>query len=428
MPARALLNPLDLRRARPGFDPTKKLPSSKQPDASRPFKMRDGNGLWLEVRPSGKKVWRYRYRIGADEQTYTIGDAGEGVGQIGLAEARAERDRARELVRKGIHPKAVREADRAHNIAEGENTFKAVALDWLADNAPHWTEHYTAKARRMLEACAYRAIGDKPIRSVTPADVLEIVKSKKARATQALLLQQRIGSIFRYAIRNLRAETDPTYSIRGAIKRPPVRHHQPLALSEIPAFRGALRATTGNRQARIAVELLLLTFVRPGELRAAAWSELDLDGAMWVIPAERMKMRETHYVPLSSQVVALLRELHKLTGKREHLFPSVSNPRKCMDHSTLWRAVERVGYGDRFSPHGFRATASTALNGMQFRPDVIERQLAHTERNQSRASYNQQAYMEERRTMMQTWADMIDAKAAESANSKVIPIRATEAA
>lgn len=428
MAARALLSALDVKRAKPGYDPTaeRATPPRKQPNASRPFKIRDGNGLWLEVRPSGKKVWRYRYRIGADEQTYTIGDAGEGTGQIGLAEARTERDKARALVKTGIHPKADREASKVRNIAEGENTFKAVALDWLAESAQHWTEHYTAKARRMLETNAYRAIGDKPIRSITAADVLEIIKAKKASATQALLLQQWIGSIFRYAIRNLRADTDPTYSIRGAIKRPPVKHHQPLALSELPAFRDALRADTGNRQTRIAVELLLLTFVRPGELRAATWNEFDLDGAMWVIPAERMKMREPHYVPLSSQAEALLRELHKLTGKREHLFPSASKPRKCMSHSTLWRVVERIGYGDRFSPHGFRATASTALNGMHFRPDVIEKQLAHAERNQSRASYNQQAYMEERKLMMQTWADVIDAQAKE--REKVVPIRATEAA
>lgn len=397
-----------------------------KPDPTKPRRIPDGKGLWLEVRPSGAKFWRYRYKLAGKEQMFTIGEAGEGRGQVSLSGARTARELARDLVRRGIHPKAQREAERTQNIAEGANTFRSVALEWLAENAPQWSAHYTKQVRRGLQKDILPTIGDRPIRSVNSADVLAILKAKKHRPTSAILLQQWMGAVFRYAIANLRADTDPTYAVRGAIVRPKVQHHAPLQVPEIPAFRSALRADTGNRPTVIALELLLLLFVRPVELRAATWAEFDLDGAMWVVPAERMKMGEPHYVPLPKQAVALLRELQTITGNREHLFPNRSDPKRPMDHASLCRLIDRIGYGDKFSPHGFRATASTALNGMHFRPDVIERQLAHAERNQSRAAYNQQAHLAERRQMMQTWADLIDAEVARA--SKVVPMKAKKSA
>lgn len=389
-----------------------------QPE-DRPYKKPDGKGLWLEVRPSGLKVWRYRYKIDGAEGMFTIGEYGDKADQFTLEAAREARDEARKLVKQGIHPKAQRTAIKVATIAENKNTFKAVALEWLEDNKPHWKERYYGQVERGVTKVVLPLIGDRPIRSITSLDVLEVIKSKKQMPQAALLLQKWIGAVFRYAIAHQRADTDPTYAVRGSVKTKATKHHAPLALVDVPAFLTALRQTTGQRANLIAVELLLLTFVRPGEMAGAKWSEFDLDGGMWKIPAERMKMAEVHYVPLAPQAVALLRELHSLTGAGVYLFPNAQYPGKPVNVSTFGRVIERIGYGGKLSPHGFRATASTALNEMGFRADVIERQLAHAERNKSRASYNQAMYLEERKQMMRQWADVVG-----SDGAKVIPLRA----
>ncbi|WP_153010623.1 site-specific integrase, partial [Pseudomonas sp. ADP] len=206
-------------------------------------------------------------------------------------------------------------------------------------------------------------------------------------------------------------DSDPAAALKGAIHRPKVEHRKPLSREQIGDFAKALDEYGGYRTTVIALRLMLLTFVRTVELRKAEWSEFDLDRAEWRIPAERMKMREPHVVPLSKQAVELLRELHTHTGGRGMLFPNYRNPKECMTATTLNRALERMGFNGKdsigFSAHGFRATASTILNEMGYRPDVIERQLAHAERNKVRASYNQAQYMEDRRNMMQEWADMV---------------------
>lgn len=386
-----------------------------------PYKEPDGKGLFLEVRPSGLKVWRYRFRLDGKEQTLTIGEYGDKADQFTLEAAREARAEARRLVKQGIHPGQQRATIKAATIAEGKNTFRAVALAWLEDNKPHWKPRYYGQVERGVTKVVLPLLGDRPIRSITSRDVLEVIKSKKQMPQAALLLQKWIGAVFRYAIAHQLAETDPTYAVRGSVKTKATKHHAPLALSEIPAFRAALGEATGNRPNRIAVELLMLTFVRPGEMAGAKWAEFDLDGAMWKIPAERMKMGEPHYVPLSAQAVSLLRELHTLTGKAVHLFPNARFPNKSVGHGTIGRVIERIGYGGKFSPHGFRATASTALNEMGFRHDVIEKQLAHAERNKSRASYNQAAYLEERRQMMAHWGNVVSA----AKGAKVLPFKAT---
>lgn len=403
-----LLTALDVRNAKP---------------RSKPYKLRDGKGLYLDVRPTGTKVWRYRYRIapGEAEQLFTIGEAGDGADQVSLAKAREAREEARKLVKQGTHPRQHREIVKANKVREGKNTFKALAEEWLEESAPSWTADYATQTRRGLKADIYPAIGNRPIRSITSADVLAVLKTRRKHAAIASNMRSWIGSVFRYAIAQNAAEIDPTYALRGAVKQPKVKHRKPLPLKEMPAFMTAVRAYGGQRQTAIAGELLMLTFVRPGELCGARWAEFDLDGALWIVPAERMKMKEPHYVPLSDRAVALLRELHKLTGKREHLFPNVRDPKRPMEQGTLNLLFEKAGYKGRFSPHGCRATASTELNGMGFRPDVIERQLAHAPRNEVRASYNQQEYLSERRTMMQTWADVIEGKIKAGAN--VIPLR-----
>jgi len=398
-----------------------------KPEA-KPVKLADGGGLYLEVRPTGAKLWRYRYRIAGKENVFAVGEYfnDKRGGHVSLDEARTERDKARALVKQGIHPAHHRQAERLATHAENANTFEAVAREWIAKKKSGWTAYYLRQVERFMEADVFPKIGKLPIRSVTAAHLLEIVKLIEGRGaeTVAVLVRQWASAIFRYAVATLRADSDPAAALKGAIHRPKVEHHKPMTRDQIGDFVKALDGYAGYRTTVIALRLMLLTFVRTVELRGAEWSEFDLDRAEWRIPSERMKMRETHIVPLSWQAVELLRELHTYTGGRTFLFPNYRNPKACMTATTLNRALERMGFNGKdsigFSAHGFRATASTILNETGFRPDVIERQLAHAERDKTRASYNQAEYMPERVAMMQQWADMVDSIAA---GGTVTPIK-----
>lgn len=412
-----------------------KIRSTKPGD--KPVKLTDAGGLYLEVRPTGSKLWRYRYRIAEKENVYALGEycqAPDGEtsaeqrarvshGRLTLLEARIEREKCRGLVKQGMHPARNRQAQRVAQVAENANTFEAVAREWIEQRKPKWAPYYLRQVENMLAADLYPSIGAMPMRSITAAHLLAIVRrvEKREAATVAILLRQWCSAIFRYAVATLRADVDPAAALKGAIHRPKVEHSKPLARKDIPEFLKSLESYGGYRTTSIALRLVMMTFVRTVELRGAQWNEFDLDGAEWRIPAERMKMRELHIVPLSVQAVELLRELHALTGGQRFLFPNYRRPKTCMTATTLNRALERMGYGGRFSAHGFRATASTMLNEMGYRSDLIERQLAHAERNKARASYNQAEYMPERKAMMQAWANLIDEMA--KPVSKVTPIK-----
>jgi len=372
----------------------------------KPIKLADAHGLILEIRPTGSKLWRYRYRIDGRENVYAIGKYPE----IGLAQARTDRDKARKLVKKGIHPAHDRKTEQLRQATVNANTFEAVAREWMEKRKPGWSLYYHKQVRRALKADVFPRVGAMPIKSVTAAHLLEILQRVEARGaeTVALLIRQWCSAIFRYAVSTLRADADPAAALKGAVTRPKVEHNKPLSRAEIPDFLKALESFGGYKTTKIALQLILLTFVRTVELRGAGWIEFDLDNAEWRIPAERMKMGEEHIVPLSRQVVDLLRKLHKLTGGQQWLFPNYRRPKTFMTATTLNRALERMGYGGRFSAHGFRSTASTILNELGYRSNVIERQLAHKERNKVRASYNQAEYLEERRQIMQDWAELID--------------------
>ncbi|MCH5049005.1 tyrosine-type recombinase/integrase [Pectobacterium aquaticum] len=376
---------------------------------NKPIKLADGGGLYLEVRPSGSKLWRYRYRIAGKENVFALGE----YPTLSLAEARAEHDKARALVKQAVHPAHQRQLERMASHSANANTFEAVAREWIDKKSPDWTPYYLRQVERFFAADVFPTIGKLPIKSVKAAHLLEIIKRIEERGaeTVALLVRQWSSAIFRYAVATLRADGDPAAALKGALRRPKVEHHKPLSRTEIADFMQALNRYGGYRTTVIALELMLLTFVRTVELRKAEWREFDLDGAEWRIPAGRMKMREEHIVPLSTQAIVLLRELQTYTGGRGWLFPNYRNPQDCMTATTLNRALERMGFNGKdsigFSAHGFRATASTILNEMGYRPDVIERQLAHTERNKVRASYNRAEYLDERRKMMQVWADFV---------------------
>lgn len=378
--------------------------------ADKPLKLTDGGGLYLEVRPTGAKLWRYRYRIAGKENIFAIGE----YPALGLAQARAELLQAKSLVKQGIHPAHQRQVEQL--VVEQTNacTFEAIAHEWIAKKTPSWSPYYLRQVERFMAADVFPQIGKLPIRSVMAAHLLKIIQriEKRGAATVAILVRQWSSAIFRYAVSTLRADVDPAAALKGAIQRPKVIHAKPLSRVQLGDFIQALESYGGYRVTVLALRLMLLTFVLTVELRKAVWAEFDLERAEWRIPADRMKMREMHIVPLSRQAIAALRELHTFTGGRAQLFPNLRNPQNYMTATTLNRALERMGFNGKdgigFSAHGFRATASTLLNEAGYRGDVIERQLAHAERNKVRASYNQAEYMDERRDMMQAWADMLD--------------------
>lgn len=378
--------------------------------ADKQYKLADTAGLYLLVKSNGARLWRLKYRIAGKENVYAIGE----YPTISLAEARQLRDAAKKSIKEGLNPAHSRRAAILTVRTENANTFEVVTREWIEKKKPNWSPYYLKQVETSMDADVFPFIGSLPIRTVIAAHLLEIVLRVERRGAEsiAILIRQWCSAIFRYAVATLRADNDPAAALKGAIHRPKVVHRRPLSRDEIRALLNALDKFSGHRTTSIAMQLMLLTFVRTVELRAALWSEFDLDRAEWRIPAERMKMREMHIVPLSRQAIALLQELRTLTGNRVHLFPNIRSPRTCMTATTLNRALERMGFNGKgtigFSGHGFRATASTLLNEMGYRSEVIERQLAHAERNKVRASYNQAEYMEERRSMMQQWADLID--------------------
>lgn len=382
-----------------------------KPEA-KTLKLQDGAGLYVEVRPNGVKTWRCRYWINGKEGIYTIGD----YPGITLSDARKEREWAKDQAKLGINPTRAKEAEKLARMNDHATTFELVAREWLEGNREGWGAQYFGLIEGTLSKDVFPKIGKLPIRSVEALHLLDVIRAteKRGASTVAVLIRQWAGQIFRYAILTGRATGDPSVALKGAVKRKPVKHNPPLSKDDIPKFLQAIDVHGGWPAMRIAMRLLMLTFLRTQELRMGEWREIDFDAAEWRVPAEHMKMAkymlpgEVHIVPLSRQALELLRELHTLTGNRAHLFPNIRNPKDCMSRTAINRAIERMGYGGEFSGHGFRSTASSMLHEMGWNDKAIERQLAHAERNKVKAAYNHAEYMPERRKMMQAWADWID--------------------
>lgn len=398
-----------------------KIRNTKPTD--KPIKLADSNGLYLEIRPTGSKLWRYRYRIGGKENVFAIGE----YPAIGLSDARSKRDDARKLVKQGIHPAHDRQSKLSEQVAENKNTFKSLAAEWKEEtqNKKKWSSTYSKQVETVLTDDVLPYVGNLPIRSITSAHILSILEriDKRGACTLAILARQICSAVFRYAISKRRADNDPASILKGTIQRPKVQHHKHLTVKEIPIFLRKLEEHRGTRETYIALRLLMLTFVRTIELRAATWDEFDLDYGEWRIPPWRMKMGVPHTVPLSTQVVELLKELYGLTGHQKWLFPNRRRPNDCMTATTLNRCLEKLGYLGKLSGHGFRGTASTALNELGFWPDVIEKQLAHSDGNKVRASYNHSQYLKDRKEMMQFWADYLDGL---KAGAKVLQLKRTK--
>lgn len=369
-------------------------------------KLTDAGGLYLEVTPAGGKHWRYRFRLDGKENIFTIAS----YPTVKLAGARAARDKAQALVKQGINPTTQAKLDAIAKQCEQATTFQSVAVEWYDSKFGKWTPVYAGHVRTILTKDVYPHIGGLPIKDLKTPAVYEVLRKIEARQapTRAILARQIIGSVFDLAIMTHRADYDIVAPLRRKIARRVVEHRKHLKDNDLPDFLRKLHDYSGHQTTSIALRLLLLTAVRPGELCGAPWSEFDLERAEWCIPKERMKMHEEHIVPLSRQALELLEQLHDLTGHGKHLFPCQGTKTQTMPTATLRRAVTRLGFADRFNPHGSRGTFSTICNEAGFRSDVIERQLAHGERNAVRAAYAHAQYMPERRKMMQAYADHLD--------------------
>lgn len=373
---------------------------------AKPYKISDGEGMFLLVHPTGGKYWRLKYHYAGKEKLLALGVYPE----ISLADARERRAQARKTLAAGGDPSETKKEAKRAVVLRSENSFEPVAREWFEQRKHEWAANTTKTIKDRLERHLFPKLGKRPIAEITAPEILSalrVVESRGALDT-ARRAMQTCGQVFMYAIATGRAERNPVPDLRGALKTPVTKHHSYLKATDLPEFLKKLDSYDGALQTKLALRLLLLSFVRTIELRAAEWGELDLDKGEWRIPASRMKMKEEHLVPLSRQAVKVLKELQKITGSRQYLFPNQHNPKSFMSENTMLYALYRMGYHSRTTGHGFRSTASTILNENGFMPDVIERQLAHSERNKVRAAYNHAQYLPERRKMMQWWADYLD--------------------
>ena len=383
-----------------------KIRNAKSTD--KPYILQDGKGLYLEVRTSGAKFWRYRFWLTPEKDgRYTIGE----YPAISLSEARRERERVRELVKQGINPTHEKQTEKLRQASSRANTFETIAREWLERKSTKLKPYSMSQMTSAFEKNVFPKIGRLPIRSVTSAHLLEILQTMEKRdaITYALQLRQWCSAVFNHAIVTLRADYDPSVALKGALQRPKINHSKPMTQEDIGDFLARLRKYGGNRTTVLALKLMLYTFVRTIELRHASWTDFDLATGEWKIPASRMKKERTHRVPLSKQVIGILDELKKITGAGEWLFPNFRKPSDVMSATTINRALENMGYSSgQWTGHDFRATASTQFYEMGYRSEWIELQLAHVERNKTKAAYNHAEYLPERRKMMQEWANWID--------------------
>ena len=371
-------------------------------------RLSDGRGMYLEISPTGGKWWRFKYRLNGKEKRISLGVYPD----VGLADARDKREAARKLVAAGVDPTEHRKAAQVALVESTENTFEAIAREWFGSFSKHWVHGHADKIIRRLELNVFPWIGACAIKTITAPELLAVlrrVESRGAHETAHRALQV-CGRVFRFAVATGRAERDPSRDLGGALAPTKEKHLASITdPQEVGALLRAIDAYEGAWITRCALRLAPLVFVRPGELRQAQWAEFDFEKSEWRIPATRMKMRVQHIVPMSTQAIAVLRDLQPLTGRFAFAFPGVRSRFRPMSENTITAALRRMGYtGQDMTGHGFRSMASTLLNEKGWNRDAIERQLAHGERNAVRAAYNYAEHLPERRRMMQAWADYLD--------------------
>jgi integrase len=396
----------------------------------KPYKLADSHRLYVLVSVAGGKYWKWNYRLDGGDHTYTLGTFPD----LGLSEARERRSALDKLVKKGVHPADHDEDQRLMVATDKATTFWTVADEWISANSVRWSAYYLQQVQNCMHRYIRDApIGGRPIREVTTREIYALIDGVAKRTertgnerksngapTLAIMLRQWCSAVFRLAVASARADRNPVTDLKASdvIVRPKVKNNRALTVKELKKFLATLDRFTGRRTTAIAIEMLMLTFVRTTELRAATWAEFDLESGTWTIPADRMKVKDNgdHVVPLSFHALMLLQELREIVGDQEDgeqsLFPNQRQDGGHMTATTINRALERMGFNGKgtigFSGHGFRGTASTMLHEQGFRPEVIEAQLAHKERNAVKAAYNKAQYIAERTEMMQSWAEYID--------------------
>jgi integrase len=374
---------------------------------AKAYKLSDEKGLFLLVHPNGSRYWRFKYYFGGKEKLLALGVYPE----VKLIEARERRDQARKLLDNHIDPSAAKKLSKQTIFLAAENSFQAIACEWHLKFLATWTEDHAKRIITRLENDIFPWLGKRPINEITAPELLSALRrvEKRGAIDTAHRIMQNCGQIFRYGIATGRAQRDVAADLRGALS-PVKKSHLPTITDpkEIGHLLRAINGYRGHFITKCALRLAPLVFVRPGELRQAEWSEFNFETKEWRIPAGKMKMREMHIVPLSTQVIAILEELKPLTGEGRYLFPGIRYPTRPMSDNTVNCALRRMGYtNDEMTGHGFRSMASTLLNEQGWNRDAIERQLAHGERNHIRAAYNYAEYLPERRKMMQHWADYL---------------------
>lgn len=405
----------------------------------KPYKLKDSNGLYLEIKPNGVKAWRYRFELREDgkikESVFAVGDytsapSGETPEEakarrdgrrFTLAEARDERTKARALVKQGINPAQHRQLERIKREQENATTFESVAKEWLA--LKDWEDVTKKRRLDMLTRVVFPSIGQMPVKQITPPVILGILKKASEKNGVSVMNEAKrtLFGIFELAAETFRVDTNPVHQWREALPKNKTQHKRPLEIAEIGQLLRDFDGHGGRHETITAFRLMWLTLTRPSEAVEARWDEFDLDAALWRIPAERMKKRREHGVPLPTQAVEMLRALRGLTGRHAHLFPHRDDKTKPMAMASFRQALNVLGWAGKFSPHATRTTGSTRLNEMGYSSDWIERQLAHAEPNAVRRTYNHAEHLADRAKMMQQWADMLDTW--KKGDSNVTPIR-----
>ncbi|WP_309705361.1 phage integrase central domain-containing protein [Siphonobacter sp. SORGH_AS_0500] len=375
---------------------------------SKPYKMADGEGLYLEITPYGTKLWRLKYRIHGKEKRISLG----GYPAVSLANARKAKDDMKRDIKIGIDPVLKRLQAAQTQALSGQLDFKSMALEWHGKQMPLWKSKHANIIKHRFEKYVFPFLGSFPLADIKPLMMLSCLqKIEKTAPDLSRRMKAACSHVFKYAIATGRAESDPTYGLEAAMKKFKRGHYASISVDEFPQFLVCMANYQDrvHRQTFLALKLLLLTFVRTGELVEARWDEINFEKAMWVIPAERMKMNLPHIVPLSHQSLALLRELQALNAHRDFIFPGYYNPKKPMNKNTMLVAIKRMGYNGKMTGHGFRALALGILKEKLGYPhDIADRQLAHVPKSSVDRAYDRAQFLVQRTKMMQEYADYID--------------------
>lgn len=384
--------------------------NARQVDAAKPrekaYKLADGAGLYLEVVPSGSRYWRMKYRFNGKEKRLAFGV----YPAVSLAQARALRDDAKKKLAEGIDPSFAKKEEKLVRDVQLNNTFQSVALEWHSTKVSRWSEGYASDIIEAFNKDIFPYIGQQPVNDIKPLVLLNVLRRMERRGAteKAKKVRQRCSEVFRYAIVTGRAEYNPAADLTSAMSGHESKHYPFLTVEELPDFFKVLASYTGSPLVVLAARLLILTGVRTGELRGAFWSEFDLEKAVWEIPAERMKMKRPHLVPLSTQALEIVQQLKVMSGQYPLVFPGRNDPRKTMSEASINQVFKRIGYTGKVTGHGFRHTMSTILHEEGFNTAWIETQLAHVDKNAIRGTYNHALYLEGRREMMQWYGNFID--------------------